>query len=279
MIRLCALAALVFCISAFSALADENPLHIELVSGVTAIRPGQPFDVALHLQHPAGYHTYWKFPGIVGVPTGIEWNLPKGFTADPIEWPAPQRVMMFTVIAQGFEGECVLPIRIHPPADLAPGGQIELKGKASWMCCGNDCNPGFKDLAISLPVARDGGPLEPWAGRIAAARLAQAAPLQGWKAIATREKDYVTLRLSPISAAAVRQLAQLKQVRFFTEDGLTDPNQGETCKKDAQGFTLRLAISEHAPQPPPQDLIGIVSAPSGFLPDGPLAMSLRLPLQ
>ena len=47
----------------------EVPLDIKLVSEVTSIAPGQPFYVGLALPHGEGYHTYWKFPGIVGVPT------------------------------------------------------------------------------------------------------------------------------------------------------------------------------------------------------------------
>src|SRR5262245_53837871 len=69
----------------------DNPLKIELVSEVTSIVPGKPFYVGLHLQHQPGDHTYWRFPGIVGVPTGIKWELPEGFKAGPIEWPEPQR--------------------------------------------------------------------------------------------------------------------------------------------------------------------------------------------
>ena len=53
------------------AAAMENPLRIDLVSSTTSIQPGTPFRVGLHLQHPRGYHTYWKFPGIVGVPLNI----------------------------------------------------------------------------------------------------------------------------------------------------------------------------------------------------------------
>ena len=72
----------------------ENPLRIGLVSESTAVVPGRPFYLGLHLEHRSGDHTYWKCPGIVGVPTGIEWDLPAGFEAAPIEWPGPQRVFM-----------------------------------------------------------------------------------------------------------------------------------------------------------------------------------------
>ena len=56
-------------------------LRMEFVSEVEAIRPGEPFTVGLHLEHGPGWHTYWQNPGIVGVPTSLDWNLPQGFVA------------------------------------------------------------------------------------------------------------------------------------------------------------------------------------------------------
>ncbi len=123
--------AVLMCLCGFTppVFAASNPLAISLVSEVTAIEPGKPFYVGLLLKHRDGDHTYWKFPGIVGVPTNVEWNLPEGFKAGPIEWPEPQRVMMFQVKAQGYEGETLLPVRITPPESLQPGPPCGCKGK------------------------------------------------------------------------------------------------------------------------------------------------------
>jgi len=110
--------------------------------------------VGLALHHGQGYHTYWKHPGTaLGVPTGITWkDLPAGFKAEPIDWPEPEPVLMFQIKAQGYERDVVLPIRITPPADLKDGSMVKLSGKALWMCCNQECNPGFQDLVIELPV-------------------------------------------------------------------------------------------------------------------------------
>ncbi|NJR41311.1 MAG: hypothetical protein HC767_00320 [Akkermansiaceae bacterium] len=64
-----------------SAPAEEkgkNPLEARLISEMQTIAPGKIFYVGMHLNHPTGYHTYWKHPGIVGVPTSIKWDLPAG---------------------------------------------------------------------------------------------------------------------------------------------------------------------------------------------------------
>src|SRR5690606_2221484 len=82
-----------------------NPLDIRLISETRSIRAGGTFFLGLHLRHPVGAHTYWKHPGIVGLATQIEWDLPAGFVAGPIQWPAPEPVKMAIYQAQGYHGE------------------------------------------------------------------------------------------------------------------------------------------------------------------------------
>jgi hypothetical protein len=155
--------------------------------------------VGLHLKHQEHYHTYWKFPGVVGVPTGMAWKLPHGWKAGPIEWPAPERVMMFQIKAQGYYGEVLLPMKITPPKELEPGTKVTLEGKATWMCCGLDCNPGFADLSVTLPVDDVPAPTNNrWEGLFAKARADKPRSLEGYDVKATRDKSGVTLTLMPL---------------------------------------------------------------------------------
>src|SRR4051812_17836004 len=131
-VQSCCVLCFVFC--SFCHLHAE-PLSIDLISEVASIQPGTPFYVGLHLKHQEHYHTYWKFPGIVGVPTHVEWKLPPGWKAGPIEWPAPERVMMFQIKAQGYHGEVLLPVKLTPPNGVEIGSKVTLVGKATWMCC------------------------------------------------------------------------------------------------------------------------------------------------
>ena len=85
-----------------SSLAQQG-LKIQLVSEQSAIVPGQPFTVGLWLEHDRGSHTYWRFPGIVGVPTQMKWNLSRGWKADQLIYPEPERTLMFQIKAQGFD--------------------------------------------------------------------------------------------------------------------------------------------------------------------------------
>ena len=256
--------------------AAENPLRIELVSAATSVQPGKPFHLALHLQHPKGYHTYWKFTGIVGIPTGIQWNLPRGWKAGELEWPEPERVFMFQIKAQGFSGEKLLPVEITPPANLRPGTTARIEGKAVWMCCGRDCNPGFKDLSIELPVTAEPTPPDArWNGMIARSRASVAKRSDDWSAEATRRGNEIVLRIKPASDRARSHLPKIKEVTFFTEDGLVDPNKPESLEKTGAEIVLVQTISEHAPKPLPSRVIGILQTPQGWL-DGGKPKSIRI---
>ncbi|MCE9520238.1 MAG: hypothetical protein K8R87_11890, partial [Verrucomicrobia bacterium] len=249
--------------------AEENPLRISLVSEVTAIVPGEPFYVGLNLQHREGDHTYWKFPGIVGVPTGIEWKLPEGFQAGPIEWPAPHQVLMFEIKAQGYEGDTLLPVKITPPKNLRLGTTVVLSGQASWMCCGRVCNPGVKNLTIEMKVAPEGGLDEKWHAKFNAARAAAPQQLVGWNAEAKRSGAEVQLRLIAQSDEAKQRAAAIKEMIFFTDDGLINADKPQTFSSPEPGvLMMKLIISEYATDPKAKELSGVLQTPQGWSPDG-----------
>src|SRR3954471_8417803 len=100
--------------------AKKGSVTAQLVSDAAAITPGQPFTVALRLQHEPHWHSYWIAPG-TGYPTSLTWTLPDGFKAGEIEWPTPHVVKDSAgkVTGNGYEGEVYLLVEITPPANLA----------------------------------------------------------------------------------------------------------------------------------------------------------------
>ncbi len=260
--------------------SEDNPLRVSLVSEAAAIIPGEPFYVGLYLQHREGEHTYWKFPGIVGVPTGIEWKLPEGFQAGPIEWPEPQSVLMYQIKAQGYEGNVLLPVRITPPKTLKPGTTVVLSGQASWMCCGRVCNPGLKALSIEMKIAVAGGVDDKWQAKFNAARAAAPRPLAGWKAEAKRAGAEVHLKLTAISEEAKQRAAAIKAMIFFTDDGLINADKPQIFASPEPGvLEMKLIISEYATDPKTKELNGILQTPLGWSPDGTVkSFSLRVKL-
>ena len=89
----------------------------ELIARTSAIEPGGKILLGLRLKMDAHWHTYWQNPGDSGMPTTIQWKLPAGFKAGPIQWPLPQRLPIPPLMNYGFENEIVLPVEITAPKD------------------------------------------------------------------------------------------------------------------------------------------------------------------
>lgn len=261
-------------LAAGSVLADP-PMTIQLVAEELAIQPGRPFHVGLHLHHAPGHHSYWKFPGVVGVPTKIEWALPPGYVAGDIEWPEPQAVRMGQIGAQGFDRDVLLPIRITPPADLAPGKLVRLEGLASWMSCGERCHPGYARVAVELPVRGDPPAYDArWRPMFEQERARMPGTTEVWQASAVEDAQAVTVRLTPVGPRARRLAgpADAAGVYFFTEDGWIHSDRPQRVQWNGDGsLTISLPRSDvFTGDLPPARLLGVVQNPAGWLADGSL---------
>jgi len=239
---LVALAALVL------PLSGRAQVKASLVAESTAIQPGAPLVVALHLEHDAGWHTYWLNPGI-GLPTEMKWDLPEGWTASEIQWPAPEVILdsSETIIGTGYHGDVLLPIVLTPPDDLAPGTSIELKGVADWLMCADVCIPGSASLSLTLPVSRDAPSSDSqWTPRLQELMDARPRADSAWTVSAQRSDRNVLLTVTPTDASgpiASREL-RTRDLRFFTNDDLVDFAAGQRVQSDgAGGFILRLPVT------------------------------------
>ncbi len=130
-------------------------VQVELVADKTAVVPGQPLQLGLRIAHDPHWHTYWRNPGDSGLPTQLDLKLPEGLRAGTIAWPAPQRLFIPPLANYGYEGEIVLPVPAQAAAVLA-GEEMLISAKAQWLMCREVCIPGEAELALRLPINRDG---------------------------------------------------------------------------------------------------------------------------
>ncbi len=123
-----------------------------LVADTEAVGAGKPFTVGVRMKFAPGWHTYWQFPGDSGAPVVVEWQLPAGFTAGPLQWPIPTAHMddgdMLTYV---YEGEVLLLTEITPPAQL-PAREVALKAEVKWLVCEQTCVPGNGPVELKLPA-------------------------------------------------------------------------------------------------------------------------------
>ena len=127
-------------------------VQAELLSDSTAVIPGKPFTIGLHLRMASGWHTYWKFPGDAGIPTEIKWKLPPGWKAGEIQWPIPLKLTEpGDIQIYGYHDEVLLMQQLIPPASIDVKS-VNLSATATWLVCEKICIPGSAPLQIELPV-------------------------------------------------------------------------------------------------------------------------------
>ncbi len=129
-----------------------------LIADTSAVVPGKPFRVGLYLRMLPGWHTYWQYPGDVGLPIAIKWKLPSGFHVGAFQWPIPKRITLTgDVVDYGYEGETLLIAEVQPPAHFN-AKEVVLRGDAAWLVCAKICVPGEANLSLTLPVESDALP-------------------------------------------------------------------------------------------------------------------------
>jgi thiol:disulfide interchange protein/DsbC/DsbD-like thiol-disulfide interchange protein len=255
--------------------AAASPVRVgkveaELVAERLAVTPGDPFWVALRLRMDPGMHTYWLNPGDSGLPTTIRWELPPGFKAGPIRWPAPRVLDTLGVATYGYEGEVALLALIDPPAELRPASRVELRARADWLVCEKECIPGSAELALRLPVQAERSSPDPrWTAlfRSQRAQLPQGDATVSFSARVGRRE--VTIRAEGLPET------DLRAAYFFAEEpGLVSSSEPQDARREGAAVTLRMIRGDPGSTPPAR-LKGVFVVPEG---QGRRALEVDVPL-
>lgn len=234
---LVALAAL----SAHAAPVKTEYVEAELVSEQLSLVPGQPAWIGLRLKHTKDWHTYWRNPGDSGLPTKIEWQLPPGYTAGPIEWPVPKRIPVPPLANYGYEGEVLLLTELQVPRTVF-GGSVRLKARADWLVCKTVCIPDGADLELELPVVQGSPAPDPrFATLFAATRSALPAEVSGFRVSGRATGDAtIDIALSPVSGGGTVP----KSAYFFSSiEGLVEPSRGQAVRVENGAVVLTVPVA------------------------------------
>jgi thiol:disulfide interchange protein len=126
-------------------------LTAEMVSLGPAIAPGGTQELGLVLTMDEHWHVYWRNAGDSGEPPHVEWTLPEGVTAGPMQFPIPSRLPLGPLMDFGYEDEVAFPMTISASAAMKPG-PVHLDAQVTWLVCAQVCLPGKAHLGIDLMV-------------------------------------------------------------------------------------------------------------------------------
>jgi thiol:disulfide interchange protein DsbD len=133
---------------AVSSSAVGPHVHVELVVPAQALSRGEAADAGLHFEIDQGWHIYWKNAGDAGEPPHMKWTLPEGFTAGPLQFPAPKRLPLGPLMDFGYENEVLFPFMLNVAKAAKPGPAL-LHAKVDWLVCQASCIPGKAELEVT----------------------------------------------------------------------------------------------------------------------------------
>ncbi|WP_419806562.1 protein-disulfide reductase DsbD family protein [Terriglobus sp.] len=133
-------------------------LTVELVSAGPEIAAGGSQTLGFVFTLEDKWHIYWKNAGFAGFPPSVDWTLPKGITADDLQFPQPQRLPFQGAVDYGYEDNATYPFVVHAAPNAKPGkdGMLHLGAHLKWLVCREQCVPGTADLGIDLKLVPAG---------------------------------------------------------------------------------------------------------------------------
>ena len=153
------------------------------VDAPQGIVQGQTIWLGLQLVHQPHWHTYWLNPGDSGLPTTLDWKLPKGLSAGNLIWPAPKMIPIGQMANFGYEDSVLLvtPVTVDKTFKSASSDKaLDIQLHANRLVCKQECIPQEGDFQLSIPM---NGATVMAPAEFEKARQMQAKPLKGNHAV------------------------------------------------------------------------------------------------
>ncbi|MGJ8634179.1 MAG: protein-disulfide reductase DsbD family protein [Luteolibacter sp.] len=241
---------LTFLLLASLGLAEKNTSEAFLVPEVLSVSPGKPFTIALRLQHPEEWHSYYKNSGGVELPPEITWTLPEGTNTSPIQWPVPEVKEGYGGKSFIYTGAPVFLVEITPPSTLSPGDDFLIGADAKWQICKLSCINESSEFFITLPVS-DSTELDPSkAGLFGQARQKLPQPFSGTSpatsSTSSENPENVNLHIPDITSLPTDFVPNEPYLRALSDGGTA------TLENGGLHLTLARKKTDFLDQPIPQ---------------------------
>ncbi|MEQ9641588.1 MAG: protein-disulfide reductase DsbD family protein [Alphaproteobacteria bacterium] len=217
----------------------EN-VAVELIPAAAEVAPGDTVEVLLQQTIRPKWHTYWQNPGDSGQETAIQWTLPPGASAGPIQWAAPERIEYGPLVNYGYSDKVGLLSELTVPADWPVGKPFPVEAFVTWLVCEEICIPEEGSFALQIPT----GPATV-ADSSVAALLAQARRALPQPSPWTARYAVDDARLSIVFDVPGLRADKLTGVYFFpTAWGVVDHAAPQRLAIDEAGLRLTVRRGE-----------------------------------
>ena len=137
----------------------QNNIATQLLAEGPAV-PGKKLTLAIVMKPKPGWHGYWKNPGDAGIEPRIDWQLPAGMKAGPLQYPVPERLTISGIMNYVYEGDYAKLVDLQIPTGLKPGTLLPVRARMDYLACTDEiCVPESTELATEVRVRAAGEPL------------------------------------------------------------------------------------------------------------------------
>ena len=114
--------------------------RIELIAEqATVPATGGRLTLGFHLRPNRGWHAYWLNPGDAGKEPSIDWALPDGFAAHPLQFPAPHVIPFGDFNTYGYKGAILLLADVDVPPASNPVPPSASRGRRDGSSATTPC--------------------------------------------------------------------------------------------------------------------------------------------
>jgi DsbC/DsbD-like thiol-disulfide interchange protein len=150
--------------------SEPEHARARMVAEHTALVPGTTAHLGLSFDIQPGWYMYWHGLNDSGFGAEVRAELPEGFEAGPLLWPAPRRYLIdgpVPILDHVYRGRFTIIMPVKVPEGLEPGSTVRFSARLDWAVCSDACVFEADHVSLSVSIAEPGA--EP--GRSGAAHL------------------------------------------------------------------------------------------------------------
>lgn len=140
-----------------------------IISSFDGVNPHQNIEFLVRFKMKDGWHIFAQNPGEIGMPTQIEWQLPRGYEVLEESWSQDESFENEGIIQHGYGDTAYYKTTVRPHPEILRQAPIGLKVK--WLACREECVPGHAFFEMNFPLTQqDLAPTPQWTAELAAAQ-------------------------------------------------------------------------------------------------------------
>ena len=134
-------------------------MDVRLVPETNAALSGSTVNVAFVMHPQPGWHGYWRNPGDAGAEPRVAWHLPEGWSAEPLQYPVPGRLLVAGLMNYVFERDYALLATLHVPAGAELGATFPVDARLDYLVCTDEvCVPETAMVTANIVISAPGAP-------------------------------------------------------------------------------------------------------------------------